>query len=79
MVNKNYKPSMKPELIPEKRVGDQAVPAQIKVSGPYLGTLDISFENLQWLKSQCTGMSLCPEQYWFPDTPLTRVLLGVEQ
>ena len=85
MVGKNYKPSMTPELVPARefwnplRKEHTMCPAQIKVSGIYLETrkAQLTYEELQILRTCVTGTSICPEQYWFEDTPRMRELLGV--
>jgi hypothetical protein len=85
VVGKNYKPSMTPELIPAREFGNPRrkehtmCPAQIKVSGAYLETrkAQLTYGELQILRTCVTGTSICPEQYWFEDTPRMRELLGV--
>lgn len=79
MVSKDYKPSMKPKLLPSKMLGETKVPAQIQVSWEYGNSLKLTDKEQEELKTALNGESLCPRLYWFEDTPRVREILRVER
>lgn len=85
MTNKNYKPPMKPFIRPAgqiTRTGHEPTPypAQIVVSGPCWRDIrdSIPEADLDKVKNALVGNSICPENYYFSDTPEMRKILGVE-
>jgi hypothetical protein len=78
MTKPGYTSRMTPVFIPANL--KLKSPPQIKVTGAFLETLKPvrTAEEMWWLGRQKTGESLCPEQYWFPDTPKVREILGIK-
>lgn len=77
MTNENYNPPMKPKL--ELANEKTSTPAQIRVSKEYGASLPLTDIDRATLYQEMTGQSICPEWYWFRDTPETRKILRVEE
>jgi hypothetical protein len=62
-------------------------PSQIRATGEFIEELKASArpEDLYWLEGQVTSatrptlgeLGLCPQYYWFKDTPRSRKILGI--
>lgn len=74
MVTKDYKPAMKPQLVPAA----PPVPALIKVSRAYLVSLPLTMQEHIELEKACVGQSICPAAFWYPDTERMRGLLKAD-
>jgi hypothetical protein len=68
MINKHYKPSMKPELTKS---------GTIRITSEYLTTIEPTLSKADWqyLQVNLEGATICPGIFWLKDTERVRALL----